>query len=67
MNHVQIAVSGIPLRASGMALRKRGDAREKKKRKNSTVVTAPIFLKFLKSAGAWKGNDGVGHDGTINI
>lgn len=34
---------------------------KKEKRKNSTAVTAPHF--FLKSAGAWKGNDEVGHDG----
>jgi len=47
---VQIAVSGIPLRASGMVLRQLCDAREKKKKQYSSDSAA--F--FLKSAGAWK-------------
>jgi len=61
---VQISVSGIPLRASGMVLHQLGDVREKrKKKKQYSSDSAAFFLKiffeisrsaFLKSAGAWK-------------
>lgn len=49
MNHVQIAVSGIPLRASGMVLHQLGDVREKKRKKEKQYSSdsAAFFLKFF--------------------
>ena len=40
--------------------------KKEKRKKQYSSDSAEFFKIFLKSAGAWKGNNGVGHDGNIN-